>query len=904
MFISLRKLNTPILLALALTVLPARAQESLPTLQPVPAVAEGLVQRPLAMTFDAAGWLYVAEAPAEGSTGTILRLGDTDGDGVYETRGEFATGLALPTALAAWDGGLFVGDAPNIIYLKDADGDGAADIREGAYTGFGAGGAGEVLRGFTWGADNRIHGVAFPAGGAVRRSDAPSDPSVSLDGAHFAFNPRTREIGTEPGAAESVALDAFGRTILSLAGGIAACRDDAAHGRDAVGVAGGEGEPGGTLLVLEGGAWPAPWRGALLSGSRTENTIRAYALTREGRETAAQVLGTVYQGEAGYLPRQLVLGPGDALYVIESRCCAGEDMGGRVLRLGLPGSTYKLGTPPAALPGESWPAVLGDDGAWASAMVAAQIQATKNMKLVPALSKAARGAESPVARVRALYAMSGLGGLSAAVLEGALADVSPEVRALTLRLAKPYLLAGESGSLTRAAVVLLADADPIVRYEAALSLPALPLWERRPAAKGVLANNAAEAELRDAVLAGMKADVPGLFVEMLIASAGAAPGEALSQVARSAGALLEGDALKNSLRAFEALGAEVAGPLVAALANGAAEGRNAVALRALAQSEGMVASALSSAIAQAREAAVDTSRTPEERAAAMELAAFDANPEGLVELFGGALQPATPIDVQVAALRAMGHLDDRAGVVSQVLAALPVLGPQTRKVAMDLLLSRAEWARGVLDALTAGTVTAKALDAAQVGQLMAHADLGIRESAGEVLGNFGVGANAAKVGEFARVFQLAPAREHGKQIFVENCSKCHVFEGEGFQLAPELSFVSKQGKHALLKSILDPNADVLAQFYSYTVETNDFETFTGILTEETNADIRLRGPSGEDHRVARDNISTLVCSEKTMMPEDWETALGEQNLADLIAYLADTAAQPKKVAAVAPATTH
>ena len=64
----------------------------------------------------------------------------------------------MATAVACWDGGVYVGSAPDLLYLKDTDGDGKADMRRVVLTGFGTDRAGEgMLNSFRWGLDNRFH---------------------------------------------------------------------------------------------------------------------------------------------------------------------------------------------------------------------------------------------------------------------------------------------------------------------------------------------------------------------------------------------------------------------------------------------------------------------------------------------------------------------------------------------------------------------------------------------------------------------------------------------------------------------------------------------------------------------------------------------------------------------------
>jgi len=138
--------------------------------------AEPLVCDPIAMEFDENGVAYVIEVPPYNEHGkpgarsrsAIARLEDTDGDGKFDSRVTFAE-LKYPTGLFCYDGGLFVGDPPDLLYLRDTDGDGQADERKVVLTGFGSAPAGESqLNSFRWGLDNRIHICTGFDGGEVR----------------------------------------------------------------------------------------------------------------------------------------------------------------------------------------------------------------------------------------------------------------------------------------------------------------------------------------------------------------------------------------------------------------------------------------------------------------------------------------------------------------------------------------------------------------------------------------------------------------------------------------------------------------------------------------------------------------------------------------------------------------
>ena len=67
-----------------------------------------MVVNPGPMAFDENGRLFVLETPP-GQPGRVRLLEDTDGDGIFDSSRIYADNLYGPTALACYDGGVFVG---------------------------------------------------------------------------------------------------------------------------------------------------------------------------------------------------------------------------------------------------------------------------------------------------------------------------------------------------------------------------------------------------------------------------------------------------------------------------------------------------------------------------------------------------------------------------------------------------------------------------------------------------------------------------------------------------------------------------------------------------------------------------------------------------------------------------
>jgi putative membrane-bound dehydrogenase-like protein len=183
--------------------------------------SEPLVTSPVAMEWDADGSLFVCEMRGysedrDEGISRISHLVDTDQDGVYDTSTIFADGLLWPTGLFPWNGGLFVGDAPNLYYLRDTDGDGKADNRETILTGFGTSNVQGLMNSFRWGLDNRIHIACSSTGGMIRHPDQPESAAINVRGRDIALDPRTGEFALTSGAAQhGMCFDDWGRKFVS-----------------------------------------------------------------------------------------------------------------------------------------------------------------------------------------------------------------------------------------------------------------------------------------------------------------------------------------------------------------------------------------------------------------------------------------------------------------------------------------------------------------------------------------------------------------------------------------------------------------------------------------------------------------------------------------------------------------
>ncbi len=120
---------------------------------------------PIGMTFDERGRIWVTESleyprkSAGKGRDRVKILEDTDNDGKVDKVTIFADGLNIPSGIAVGHGGVWVANAPDILFMQDTDGDGRADKRQVVVTGFGRTDTHELPNSLTWGPDGYLYGL-------------------------------------------------------------------------------------------------------------------------------------------------------------------------------------------------------------------------------------------------------------------------------------------------------------------------------------------------------------------------------------------------------------------------------------------------------------------------------------------------------------------------------------------------------------------------------------------------------------------------------------------------------------------------------------------------------------------------------------------------------------------------
>src|SRR5262249_21789598 len=112
-----------------------------------------------------------------------------DGDGRADKCSVWADKLYLPTGFALGDGGAYVAQQPNLVFLKDTKGKGRADHRQIILHGFDSADSHHALNVFRWGPG----GDLFFLEGTFHHTqvETPYGPRRVKDAACFRYEPRT-----------------------------------------------------------------------------------------------------------------------------------------------------------------------------------------------------------------------------------------------------------------------------------------------------------------------------------------------------------------------------------------------------------------------------------------------------------------------------------------------------------------------------------------------------------------------------------------------------------------------------------------------------------------------------------------------------------------------------------------
>jgi putative heme-binding domain-containing protein len=140
--------------------------------------------------------------------------------------------------------------------------------------------------------------------------------------------------------------------------------------------------------------------------------------------------------------------------------------------------------------------------------------------------------------------------------------------------------------------------------------------------------------------------------------------------------------------------------------------------------------------------------------------------------------------------------------------------------------------------------------------------------------------------EYLMSVPAAGRTTEGKALFVQHCSSCHVLEGQGHAVGPDLrSVVPGKTRADILTAVLDPNREVDPRFVEYVANVADGRVVTGLVMAESATGVTLKKADGVEVVVKRTELDEFRSTGQSLMPEGLEKGLTPAQMADLLEYL-------------------
>ena len=487
---------------------PSRPEDAIKKLRVAPefdlslVAAEPTVVKPISMEWDARGRLWVALTPEypwknDSTPGrdSIVILEGLGKGGKVGKRSVFADGLVLPTSFVFHRDGVIVSQAPQILFLRDTDGDGKADRREVLFDGFGIRDTHAVINNLRWGLDGWVYGCQGYSGNeSTNVVNGRGQGFGKIGNGIFRFRPdgsAMEQVASYSGNSWGIDFNWEGELFFSKANGPhvnhvvlperylsrgklgSATSDKSIEDHQKVNPIYGDkrheyvqvapvgvftGASGAT--VYEGGAWPLRYHGSFFVSEPTVHIVHEDILTRGENPTYEATRRDEVEFMAGndlwFRPVHTRVGPDGALYVIDWYCQAvshndirGIEHGpgnaavrpdrdhqhGRIYRVHHKDSRNYPAPSLARASSEELAHALEHPNAWVRNTAQRLLVERGDTSVEPVLTTLMRSNRMAFARVHALWALHGLKSLSESNLGVALADRHPSVLNNALRVA-------------------------------------------------------------------------------------------------------------------------------------------------------------------------------------------------------------------------------------------------------------------------------------------------------------------------------------------------------------------------------------------------------------------------------------------------------------------------------------
>ena len=246
--------------------------------------------------------------------------------------------------------------------------------------------------------------------------------------------------------------------------------------------------------------------------------------------------------------------------------------------------------------------------------------------------------------------------------------------------------------------------------------------------------------------------------------------------------------------------------------------------------------------------------------------------------------------IRSEAIRALASFDD-SEVPKALLQRYPTLRADEKAEVLGLLATRRPWANTLLDALEAGAIARLDVSASHARDLLALKDPAISARVAKLWGVVRPTPEGRKALIETYRTKLGPESlkgadlSKGRAVFKSVCANCHKLFDDGGDIGPELTGSQRSNLDYFLTNVLDPNASVARDYQVKVFAMEDGRILSGIVKAEDDRSVTLRTAT-DTLVLPKSEVGERKESGESMMPEGLLNNLKEDEVRDLVAYLA------------------